>query len=64
MQPIAPTQRLVVELEAQEWNMVLGGLVELQRSVGALINKITRQAAQQPGNGAEPAREAMRSADD
>ena len=50
---IAPTQPLTVTLEAQEWNMVLGGLSELQRSVGALMGKISQQAqnAQQRGNG-------------
>lgn len=62
--PFDPTQRLVVELEAQEWNVVLGGLAELQRSVAALMGKITRQAqAQQSSNGVEPAHEPMRTAD-
>ena len=55
--PMTPQQPLTVTLEAQEWNTVLGGLSELQRSVGALMGKISQQAqnAQQRGNGRDTA---------
>jgi hypothetical protein len=63
MTPFEPTQRLVVELEAQEWNMVLGGLAELQRNVSVVSGKIARQAqqaAQQPASPPLPERPVQR----
>jgi hypothetical protein len=64
MTPIEPTTLLTVELQAQEWNMVMGACAELQRSVGTLMGKISQQAqsGQRRSNGSdtEAAFEAMR----
>jgi hypothetical protein len=64
MTPIEPTTLLTVELQAQEWNMVMGACAELQRSIATLMGKISQQAqsGQRRSNGAdtEPAFEAMR----
>lgn len=53
MTPLEPTTLLTVELQVQEWNMVMGACAELQRSVATLMGKIQAQAMQRRSNGAD-----------